>query len=82
LSVHGKLEGLSQVEGRLIKRQSMDCCPEVQYVSLERALRMEALEYVLTKMNRKRSLHAPELAVYRTGAAALLATTPHGREDA
>ena len=50
-SVHGELEGLRQAEGRLVERQSMDCPPEVQHVPLQRALRMEALEYVLTKMN-------------------------------
>ena len=50
-SVQGELEGLGQAEGRLVERQSMDRCPEVQHVPLEHAIRVKALKDVLAQMN-------------------------------
>ena len=50
-SVQRQLESLGQVERGFIERQPMDRSPEVQRVPLERAIRVEALKYVLAKMN-------------------------------
>jgi hypothetical protein len=50
-SIQGKPEGLGQVQGGFVQRQWMDRSPEVQYVPLERTIRVKALKDVLAQMD-------------------------------
>jgi len=81
-SVPGKLEGLGQVQGRFVQRQTMDRSPQIQDVPLERTVRVEALKDVLAQMDGEGSLPVRGLTVHGAGTTALLATATQVREQA
>src|SRR5262245_66093688 len=60
----------------------MDRSPEIQHISFEGTIRMEALEDVLAELDRERSLGGGGLAVYRARATTLLAMATQLREQA
>ena len=70
-SVPGQLEGLGQVQGGVVQRQTMDGRPEIQHVPLDPAIRVEALKGVLAQMDREGSLRVSGLAVHGAGTTAL-----------
>jgi hypothetical protein len=77
----GKLEGLGQVQGGLVQRQSMDRRPEIQDVPLDGTLRVKALEGVLAQVDREGWLRVTGVTVYRTGTTTLLATATQMRHQ-
>ena len=52
-SIPGESERLGQMQRGLVQRQAMHGRPQVQRVALDRALGIEALEYVLVKIDRE-----------------------------
>src|SRR3954452_6511002 len=60
----------------------MDRSPEIEHISLERTIRLEALEDVLAEMDREGALGGGGLAVYRARATTLLAMPAQLREQA
>jgi hypothetical protein len=62
------------MQGGFVERQTMDRGPEIQDVSLDRTLRVEALKGVLTQVDREGSFWGSGVAVHGTGATALLTT--------
>jgi hypothetical protein len=72
-SVPEQVEGLGQVEGGVVQRQSMDGRPEVQHVPLDPAIGVEALKGVLPQMDGEGSLRVSGLAVHGARTTALVA---------
>src|SRR5512135_531590 len=52
-SVPGKLEGLGQVQGGFVQRQTMDRRPEIQDVPLDGTFRVKTLKGVLAQVDRE-----------------------------
>ena len=50
-SVPLEVQGRGQVEGSVVKRQTMHRGPEVQDIAMHRAVRLEALEDILAQMH-------------------------------
>jgi len=73
-SVPGQVEGFRQLQRRLVQRQFVEGCPQVQDVALGAAVRVEALEEVLAQVGRKGRLPVVGLPVERARPAALQAT--------
>ena len=80
-SVPGQLEGLGQMQGGVVQRQTMDRRPEIQHVPLDPAIRVEALKGVLAQMDREGSLRVPGVAVHGAGTTALLAAAAQLRQE-
>ena len=81
-SVQGKLEGFGQVQRSLVQRQVVARSPQVQYVPLEPAIRLEALKDALAQMDGESPLQGRGLTVYGAGTTALLPTSTQAREEA
>jgi hypothetical protein len=67
----GEVEGLGQMYGGLVQRQTMHRGPQIEDVALGRAGRVEALKHVLGEVHRKRTLPGGFAAVQRTRTALL-----------
>src|ERR1700734_1908844 len=68
-----QMEGLGQVQGGVVERQTMDGCPEIQHVALDPAIGVEALKGALSEMEREGSLRGPRFAVDGARTTALVA---------
>ena len=72
-SVPEQMEGLGQVQGGVVERQTMDGCPEIQRVPPDPAIGVEALKSVLPQMDGEGSLRISGLAVEGARTTALVA---------
>src|SRR5271156_573309 len=80
-SVPQQMEGLSQVQGGVVERQTMDGRPEVQHVPLDPAIGVEALKGVLPQMDGEGSLRVSGLAVDGARTTALVAAAAQLRHQ-
>ena len=71
-SVPGEVEGFSQMQGSIIKRQLVDSGPQVEDVAVHATIGLEALTNVLAQVNGESPHALGRLRVHRARTAALL----------
>ena len=71
-----QVEGLRQMQGRFVQRQTVNGGPQVQDVALSRTICLKALAHIFAEVNREGALAIGGLAMHGTRAAALLTMQP------
>jgi hypothetical protein len=80
-SVRGELKRLAKMERCLVQRKAVHERPEIEHVSLGRALGVKALKCLLAQVDREGRFRASSLAVDGTWAATLGAATAQALEQ-